>query len=245
MRDTAKLNQLAKNEIDRLEAAGVDLTPAEIVHLNALGWEVQTPETRLHLSRGVPVAVADIFLWPMSLYAQDWFSRVGSEFKGAKTPSFALAYAMAKGREPGEPLAMSGKPARKKVLAWAKKLRCNEGELMVAVSQVLAQEESFEQPPSETGGMGVGEFSASLVAACGGDPDFWERRCSAGYTHAVLDALARQKDTSDHPADYDARIRAERALGWAAEKIAVLRGVQDPPDGWKIDGGELVRIKHG
>lgn len=244
MKDSAKLNQLAGAEIERLEGMGITLTPAQIVKLNALGWEVQTPEIRRHLSRGVPVAVGGQYLWPMSLYAQDWFDRVGREFDGVTIQKYALAYAMAKGRESGEPLAEDNEMIREDILDWVSNLRCTDDELTIAINQVLAQEETPEQPPdpSETGGMEVGEFSASLVAACGGDPEFWERRCSAGYTHAVLDALARLKDTSDHPAEYTKKIIAERALGWAAEKIAILCGKQDPPDGWTVENGELVEV---
>jgi len=83
----------------------------------------------------------------------------------------------------------------------------------------LAQDEDAEQPPSETGGMTMGDFSAFLASACGGDPDFWERRCASGYTHAVLDCLCRQNSADGKKTMADPRIRAERALGWAVEKI--------------------------
>jgi len=219
MQDLAKLSELAEAEIETLRADGIDLTPAEIVEINALGHAVESPETRRLLARGAPVAIGGVYLWPMSLYAQDWFDRVGCQLDGNKQQTFALAYAMAHGRDAGEPLAMEGRDAEKTVKRWGKSLKCTFGELNVAVSQVLQQDEDAEQPPSETGGMTMGDFSAFLASACGGDPDFWERRCASGYTHAVLDCLCRQNSADGKKTMADPRIRAERALGWAVEKI--------------------------
>ena len=219
MQDLAKLSELAEAEIETLRADGIDLTPAEIVEINALGWAVESPETRRLLARGAPVATGGVYLWPMSWYAQDWFDRVGCHLDGNKRQTYALAYAMAHGRDAGEPLAMEGRDAEKAVKQWGKSLKCTFGELNVAISQILQQDEDAEQPPGETGGMSMGDFSAFLAAACGGDPDFWERRCAAGYTHAVLDCIVRQNSAEGHKTMADPRIRAERALGWKIECI--------------------------
>ena len=219
MQDLAKLSELAEAEIETLRADGIDLTPAEIIEINALGWAVSFPETRVLLARGAPVTIGSTILWPMSLYAQDWFNRVGCEMGGLRRQAYAMAYAMAHGRDEGDPLAMSGRKAELVVMGWGLFLKCTFGELNVAISQILQQDEDAEQPPSETGGMAIGDFSAFLAASCGGDPDFWERRCAAGYTHAVLDALVRQNSADGQKTMADPRIRAERALGWKIECI--------------------------
>ena len=219
MQDLAKLSELAEAEIESLRADGIDLTPADIIEINALGWAVESPETRRLLARGAPVAVGGTILWPMSLYAQDWFNRVGCQLDGNRQQTFALAYAMAHGRNDGDPLAIDGRDAEKAVKRWGRSLKCTFGELNVAISQVLQQDEDADQPPEETGGMAMGDFSAFLAASCGGDPDFWERRCAAGYTHAVLDALVRQNSADGQKTMADPRIRAERALGWKIECI--------------------------
>jgi len=228
MQDLAKLSDLAQAEINNLRADGIDLTPAEVVELNALGCAVESPETRRLLARGAPVEIGGAYLWPMSLYAQDWFNRVVCNLSSNTVQTYALAYAMAHGRDEGEPLAMEGRAAEKTVTRWAKSLKCTFGELNVAISQILQQEESAEQPPSETGGMSMGDFSAFLAASCGGDPDFWERRCAAGYTYAVLDAIVRQNTAEDRKTLADPRIKAERALGWAVEKIRKSRKESEP-----------------
>ena len=223
MQDLAKLSELAEAEIETLRADGIDLTPAEIIEINALGWAVESPETRRLLARGAPVSIGGVYLWPMSLYAQEWFYRVGCEMSTLRRQTYAMAYAMTHGRDDGEPLAMSGLKAELVVLAWGLCRKCTFGELNVAISQVLAQDEDAEQPPSETGGMTMGDFSAFLAAVCGGDPDFWERRCASGYTHAVLDALCRQNSAEGHKTMADPRIKAERALGWKIECIKKSR----------------------
>jgi len=224
MQDLAKLSELAEAEIESLRADGIDLTPAEIIEINALGWAVESPETRRLLARGAPVAVGGVHLWPMSIYAQDWFNRVGCKMGGLRRQTYAMAYAMTRGRDDGEPLAMEGRKAELVALVWGLRLKCTFGELNVAISQVLQQDEDAEQPPDEdAGGMSMGDFSAFLASACGGDPDFWERRCASGYTHAVLDCLCRQNSADGKKTMADPRIKAERALGWAIEKIKKSR----------------------
>jgi len=223
MQDLAKLSDLAAAEIELLQADGIELSPADIVRLNALGWAVESPETRRLLARGAPVAVGGATLWPLSLYAQEWYDRVGCEMGGLRRQTYALGYAMAHGRDDWDPLSMSGRMAELVVLAWGWSLKCTFGELNVALGQILAQEEDHEQPPSETGGMAAGDFSAFLAASAGGDPDFWERRCAAGYTYAVLDAMVRQNSADGHKTLADPRIKASRASGWAAEQIRKAR----------------------
>ncbi|MFA5423474.1 MAG: hypothetical protein WC374_06405 [Phycisphaerae bacterium] len=225
MQDLAKLSELAEAEIEKLRADGIDLTPPDIIEINALGWAVESPETRRLLARGAPVAVGGVYLWPMSLYAQEWFNRVGCNLSDNTRQAYALAYAMAHGRDEGEPLATEGRAAEKIVTRWAKSLKCTFGELNVAISQILQQDEDHEQPPGEdTGGMSMGDFSAFLAAACpGSDPDFWERRCAAGYTHAVLSAIVRQNSAEGKKTLADPRLKAERALGYKIEQIKKSR----------------------
>ena len=225
MQDLAKLSELAKAEIESLRADGVDLTPAEIIEINALGWAVESPETRRLLARGAPVAVGGVYLWPRSLYAEDWFDRVGCHLDGHE--SYALGYAMAHQYDEGEPLAIDGRMAEKTVSRWGKSLKCTFDELTIAIGQVLQQDEDAEQPPDEDPtSITVGDFSAGLAAKCGGDPDFWERRCATGYARAVLDTIVRQNSAEGKKSMADPRIKAERALGWACEKIRESRKEQ-------------------
>lgn len=228
MIDTAKLSELAQAEIETLQGDGISLTPAEIVEINALAWAVEKPETRRLLSRGVPVEVGGVYLWPMTLYGQEWFDRVGCQFTSTKLQNYALAYAMAHGREDGDRLAAEGRKAEKDIMAWVKTLRCTFGELIVAVDQVLQQDEEPEQPPNKkNSGMTLGEFSAFLASACGATPDFWERRCAASYTYAMLEVMVKQNAADDKPCASDPKMKAERALGWKIDKIRESRKEQN------------------
>ena len=65
MQDLAKLSGLAEAEIESLRADGIDLTPAEIIEINALSWAIESPESRRLLSRGAPVSVGGVYLWPL------------------------------------------------------------------------------------------------------------------------------------------------------------------------------------
>lgn len=215
----AQLNDLAEAELDRLRADGIDPNDADIVRINALAWRVETPETRRLLSRGVPVSVGGATLWPLTLLASDWFDRVGAHMRG-RTATYALAYAMAHGRGSGTAMDAEGREAERAVRAWARRLRCTDGELEVAIAQVFDQDAEPELPPGVDGKpMTPGDFSAHLAAAVGGTADFWERRCALSYAFAVMAAAAAQNRADGQPNAGDPRLRAERALGLAIDRI--------------------------
>jgi hypothetical protein len=218
MHDLAKLNELAGYEIEDLIKAGITPTPAEIVELSAIGWQVQTPDVRRELARGVPVAVGNTHLWPLTMYASDWYHRIGCNIG---LDELALGYAMASGYTE-EILPESKNVARRAVKAWAHTCRVRKKALRVAISQVLQQDEDYELPPDEDGPAtpSVGEISARIAALCpGASPEFWERRCSYKYALDVLNCAVEQMNESGRPLPTSPVITATRALGWAVEKI--------------------------
>jgi len=230
--DHAKLNDLAEAELASLRAEGITPTDADIVKLNALGWAVEHPHSRIALARGNPVHVGGAVLWPLTLRGSDWLGRVGDTLvpgwlsrvghpnivKGIQ--AYAVAYAMAHGYSEGGELDADGEDAADAVVRWASGLRCTAGALMEAVEQVLDQDSGPDLPPNPDGKpMTQGDFSAFLAATCGATPEFWERRCAASYASSVLIQVARQNAVDGKPVAGDPRILAERALGWAAEQI--------------------------
>lgn len=219
----AKLNSLAAAELSALEADGIRATPAEIVELNALGWAVECPSARMEMSRGYPVEVAGLRLWPLTLYAAGWLERVAASVP-ADLYAAALAYAMAHAYSDGGELDSSGARAVDDMRKWVRSLRCTARELAEAVDQVESQDEAAELPPEQDAedsyGISRGDYSAFLSAATMQPPEFWERRCSQAYTFRMLHHVIRQKMAEGgHPVKDDAKIKAEIALGWAAEKI--------------------------
>lgn len=224
MNDLAKLNDLARAEIEQLGKEGIRLTPEEVVEINALGWAVQTPETRRLLSRGRPVPVAGVMLWPLTLRALDWLER--NKYPLDRITA-AMGYAMCFGRSDGDELDCEGREAEIRVSAWFRKLPCTQVEFAEAVQQVDDQEARPEMPPDPDGNqMSIGDFSAFLTSTCGADADFWERRCSLGYCLAVMATLAMQNHADKRPCASDPRIVATRALGWAVEKVKARHALE-------------------
>lgn len=219
MQATGVLSDSARAEIDALLKDGITPTPAEIVLLNYLGQRVETPETRMYLARGRPVFVGGVTLWPLTMVAFDWLDRVrpGMDAWGREC---AVGYAMCHGRGDGNELLLEGAQAEKAVKDWFKTLRCTRREYDEALAQVDAQDQRLELPKDPTGKtMTIGDFSAFLSSACGGLPEFWERRCAVGYACAVLSMFVLQNHADKRPCAQDPKIMAIRALGYAAEKI--------------------------
>lgn len=220
MHATARLSNYAEATINDLQADGITLTPVEIVTINALCWEVESPESRRMLSRGIPVEVGGATLWPMTLLAGDWNNRVGLSMRPKWMTTLALGYAMAHGYSDGPELDREGIKAAVAVGVWYVRLRCRTSTFILAIADILEQEAEHEQPPSpDEDTLEVGEFSASLAVATGISAEFWERRCSQGYAFASLNAIAKQNHADDKPMDSDPKLRAERALGWYELKI--------------------------
>ena len=215
--DLAKLSSYAEAEIETLQAEGVTLTPADIIAINALAWQVETQESRRLLARGIPVSVGGVTLWPLTIYAAEWYDRVGCRMGAQAT--YALAFAMAHGRDDGA-LDIEGRAAAKAVKRWTRQLTCTDTELQVAMAQILDQDREPDLPQREDGQtMTLGELVASVVAAVGGTADYWERRVSYGHVLAVVAAIGQQNRADGRPDANDPRLRADRALGYAVERI--------------------------
>ena len=222
MRDYAELCDLAESEIDDLARAGITPTAQEIVRINYLCWQVLTPDTRMMLSRGKPVMVGGVTLWPLTVAASVWFRDVALTLPDHLQP-YALAYAMAYGRSSGTELDLAGDAARKAVKAFRRGLRCTQEELNEAVSQLIAQGESIEPPPrnkDETQPDATEEsLPLFLAATCGGAPEMWERQCSMSYVLTMVKTVVAQNAADGKPTAGDDRIAATRALGLYTEEI--------------------------
>jgi hypothetical protein len=171
MQDTARLSDHAAARIDELQGEGISLTPAEIIRINSLGWAVESPETRLALSRGYPVFVGGVTLWPMTMRAHDWHCRVAASMHTVWLSNVTLAYAMAHGYSEGPQLRHTGLQAIAAVTVWGARLRCRMATLVEAMSQIIQQDETERPPDSETGQASIGDISAQVSAITGLTPD--------------------------------------------------------------------------
>ena len=210
------LSPLAEAEIDGLTADGITPTAAEIVELNELARLMENPVSRVALSRGKPISVGGVYLWPMTLAASDWFRTIGGNLPGQTLQTYALAYAMAYGRKE---LPQDWKQAQRAVKQWSRKLRCRMTELEAAIEAVVDQDE----PPPDTGETGQsatpGELSIMLAAMTKTDPAVWEYQCSLTYVLAMLDTIVSQNAAEGESSKHDPRIKAERALGLVVHRI--------------------------
>ena len=210
------LSQLAEAEIDALQDEGITLTAEQVVRINELAKRVESPRTRMELSRGIPVEVGGAVLWPTTLAGSDWFQRVGCEIGGEKKQTYALAYSMAFGRNIELPPTV--KEARDVVGRWARSLRCRYTELVEAIRQVHEQWEQIDT--GERGNSAsIGEISSMLTAMTGLAPEVWEHQCSVKYVLNMLETITSQNSAEGKSTKHDPRIKAERALGLVISKI--------------------------
>jgi hypothetical protein len=187
MHDAARLSDHAAARIDQLRDEGIDLTPAEIVRINALGWNVETPDTRLALSHGVPVEVGGVVLWPMTMRAYDWHRRVGCHLPTVWLREVATAYAMAHAYSEGRELDRGGVAAAAAVTAWGLRLKCRMDTLIEAMAQIIQQDESEPVPPNPDGKpLGIGDISASISAQTGQTPAEVERGMAMSHALRIL-----------------------------------------------------------
>ena len=204
MMDSARLSDHAAARIDEMRAEGIDLTPAEIVRINSLGWAVESPETRLDLARGTPVEVGGVTLWPLTMRAYDWHRRVCGSMPTVWHSRVALAYAMAHGYADGPRLTRYGVAAVAAISAWGATLRCTTAALVEAMAQVIQQDETEAPVPDadEDGTRrGIGDLSADITAITGMAPEAVEANMSMHHAIRIAElTLQRQAEAGGEKA---------------------------------------------
>lgn len=230
IRDSAALCDHTRAELDVLIADGITPTAEEIIRLNALGWEVESPQIKMALSRGVPVSVGGVLLWPRTLAAWDWYMRTGCRLPTYRLQRHALAYCMAYSRSDGDELDRAGKDAERAVRQWARRLRCTDGELDVAMAQCLQQDTAglVDNPDSDNSAApSAGEIVAALSAMTGLPSEHFERRVTASHALLVLHhAVIQQAQAEGGKVQDQAYIAAVRAEAIYIDQIRARHNVQ-------------------
>jgi len=184
MREPRGLCDLARHKLAALRAAGCAVSDDDVVRLNALAWEIETPSNRRELSRGRPVAAGSYWLWPLTIAGAHWFESVGCALP---MPDAALAYAMAHGRDD---IATHGWAEVKR---WYHGLTCTHAELLLAIAEVEEQDARDPTPDRARGDMTLGRLVAMMQAQHGGDAETWERYVSLGYVCDLIDTSVQQQ----------------------------------------------------
>ena len=211
MRDPRKLSNQAEAEIDELRRIGVKVTDADVVLINALCWEIESPQNRQTLSRGKPVQVGDAWLWPRTIAACAWFEDVGCNISDGTA---ALAYCMAHGREDIETAQESD------VLKWFRQLKCTKDELVSACAFILSQEDSDELPrDKDADSATLGQLVVVMHSVHGGDIAMWERYVSLPYVLDMLETANAQALAGNKDAPNPIKQKANLALAFALDNI--------------------------
>lgn len=219
-----KLSDLAADRINDLLAEGIEPTPAEIVMLNALAWELESPRHRSMLARGVPVFAGRVALWPLTLAAEAWWNEATKHAKGNAEQMILLGFAMAHARNQDVLDATPIHEAVKHAEKWCRTLRVRAKELSVAIDEVLAQDEDLPRikgpKDKESTGLTAAQLVAILSAATGIKPDVWEREVAVGYLREQLRAVAAQQaaDNGGSLKDSD-MVAATRQIALYIEEI--------------------------
>lgn len=186
-----KLTDLAESQIERLKADGVEVTPQEVLDIQALSLEaIGEFEDGIRLN-GTPVVIGGIVLYPLTIGASIWREEVEAMLDDADYNSrlFLLAYCMANGRNQ-DAFSAHGREALKAVYHWAKKVRCNTADLLNAVNDVLgdAPRVTFANSNEDEKSESAAYLAQMAMAIFGGDPAVWQYQLSIS---AVADILAK------------------------------------------------------
>ena len=219
-----KLSDIAADHIDALAAEGIACLPAEVVMLNALAWELETPRHRSLLARGVPVFAGRVALWPLTLAAEAWWHEAAKRAKGGADHMVLLGYAMAHARNQDALDATPFDAAVKAAEKWCKGLRVRVKELSVAIDEVIAQDEDLPRIKGprdrQESGLTAAQLVAILSASTGIKPDVWEREVAIGYLREQLRAVAAQQAADGGSGLKDSEmVAATRQLALYVEQI--------------------------
>lgn len=221
------LCDLASAEIDALAGEGIACTPDEVLRIQWLAQQVETPAARMALSRGTPVHVGGAVLWPLTMAADQWWRAAAPYATSNKEQIAIAAYAMAHCRNidgletvaPDRAVSVAGQ--------WLKGLHCRPEEVVEAVALVQEQDDTgpdIDDPKRRHSETSAGDIVALLCALVGGPPDVWERQVAIGYIRQQLEASHAQiAAKSGHDVAATRRIDATRTLGLAVEEIRQSR----------------------
>jgi hypothetical protein len=222
-----RLCDLASAEIDALAGEGIACTPDEILRIQWLAQQVESPAGRLALARGTPVHVGGAVLWPLTMAADAWW-RTAAPYAVTNQEQIAVAaFAMGHCRTIDGLESVAPDRAVQVAVRWLNGLKCRSEEVVTAILLVQEQDDTgpdVADPKQRGGGSAPGDVVAMLVAAVGGPPDVWERQVAIGFVRQQLEAAHAQIAAK---VGFDAaahrRIDATRNLGLAVEEIRQSR----------------------
>lgn len=225
-----QISPLAEAEIAELEKSGIHPTPDEIVWLDRLARQVETPTGPSYTARGIPVRVAltQVWLWPFTLAGKFWWREQRLALEGLADSDFdtyLLAYALAHGRICGHfDKLIEPRSIMHAVYDWVGTIAATDAELTHAINLILLQSHEIEGDPrdeevSEKDMARLQDHLAQLQLHAGQSADYWAHEVCSDYAQHVIDVLAAQFASDDKPDINAPELRAQRALGAALADI--------------------------
>ena len=189
--------EATRAEIELLQADGITPTLDELAALMHWGALVECPEGRVGPQpEDAPIEVGERILWPLTMAADAWLSRVRS-FLPAELTAAAYGLAAERGRDAGAFDALQGRAAVvTAVQRWAATFTATGSELTRALVRLVpeAMPEHSEPPdPAEETPLLPAEFDLNeMVAATGLPLEYWQSHTSR-HCLGVMRAMSAQK----------------------------------------------------
>lgn len=205
-KQTTDLAQILETQLNDLRSQGISPSPIELVLLVRACEKLQRPSGgEDYAAAGRPFLAGNMWLWPFTMQASRWYSRVVDWF-GADLDRAVLAFALAHAREQGIFAYLDDyAKTRAAVSEFADELAATPGELDVAIAGCLSQLSGTDRPEEDddapyvapdSGGV---DITALLQMNLGKSADYWERLVSLDHVNKALRTVAAQSDaTGDH-----------------------------------------------
>jgi hypothetical protein len=189
----AYLNDLAEHKISELTQAGFAVTPADVVMLNAICWQMKgIGGEHSGGSRGRAAKVCEgVWLRPLTIQAMTVIEDMDIDDMSAEHQMYVMAYLMAHGHIAG---AFDCVNVVSEGVAWGKRLPCTPQELELAVVDINRQSQDYPTgKTSEGGGGSVADLVSILQRHFGETAAYWESAVSAAYAMGILMDEASEK----------------------------------------------------
>lgn len=185
MKNYRTLSSQAEAEIEALRYKGVTLSDSDIIAINAIAWEIESPSKRVSLARGKPVKCGNVFFWPLTIHSGTWWDDVGCEMQHSE---HALAYAMA--HRDADLYMVS----ESDIEAWFKTIKATVQELRHCLTIIIDQCKRDDLPIKEDNSITLSQLAQLMVDNHGGTFEMWERQCSIDYVRNFIDTTCKQDE---------------------------------------------------
>ena len=212
MGEPRTLSNQATAELADLRARGIAVTDQDVVLINALCWEIESPTNRAQLARGKPIECGGVWFWPLTVSALHWISETADKMPNS---DLACAYAMAYDGDCIE------KTTWADVRKWSKKVNATQAQLETVMRALIDEDTRLttENANTDEQQATVCKLSLTMHALHGGTPEMWERQVSIGYVFDFVDTLLAQARAGSDKAGDVLKARSNYALACAISEI--------------------------